>query len=126
MDATLANDIQSPDAIMEVDIFNRMKLFLSQGGTPQMVIRSLSDGYVGYAEMCNLVCKWLRKSGVNDSEIVAMVEEHFDSLIVEHFDPKKADQIFNMDSVCDIIQYDYLRPVFSTMAWYNVGDSTVA
>eukprot|EP01104_Vermistella_antarctica_P012485 TRINITY_DN3629_c0_g1_i1.p1 TRINITY_DN3629_c0_g1~~TRINITY_DN3629_c0_g1_i1.p1 ORF type:complete len:733 (+),score=159.04 TRINITY_DN3629_c0_g1_i1:142-2340(+) len=47
------------DFIMDVDVFDTLEKYIKAGGKPQRVIENLSDGYVGYAQMSNLVGGWL-------------------------------------------------------------------
>ncbi len=64
-----------------------------------MVVKSLSESYRGYAQMCNLMCNWLKSSGVEDAEVNRMVEDEIKTIITEVFDPKKADTIFSEQQV---------------------------
>lgn len=95
--------LKQTDAIMEDDVLKNLKNFLVKGGKPQEVIKYLSEGYRGYAQMCNLICQWLRLLGMSDEEIVDIVESYMHQLIVENFDEKKADEIFNVETVVCII-----------------------
>jgi negative elongation factor C/D len=87
--------LRQPDSIMQENILFVLRKFLSLGGTPQEVIKHLSENYRGYAQMCNLVCNWLRMTGVSEKTIQSLVEEHIKSLIIQIFDPRKADTIFD-------------------------------
>jgi hypothetical protein len=60
------------DAVMEIDILEKMRTFISQGGQPQVhssvlicrahlnkiVVKQLSESYSGMAQMVNLMCHW--------------------------------------------------------------------
>jgi len=81
------------DAILEPDCFLHLKKFIANGGKPQDVIQFLASGYRGYAEMCNLLCTWLRSTGMSREEIVSIVENYFKKTIKENFDQKLADSI---------------------------------
>lgn len=57
--------LKKPDAIMEQDILFTMGKYIKEhGGSPhkaaQTAIACLTDGYVGYAQMGSLLCKWLQ------------------------------------------------------------------
>eukprot|EP01087_Luapelamoeba_hula_P004055 TRINITY_DN14016_c0_g1_i1.p2 TRINITY_DN14016_c0_g1~~TRINITY_DN14016_c0_g1_i1.p2 ORF type:complete len:354 (+),score=50.04 TRINITY_DN14016_c0_g1_i1:101-1063(+) len=82
------------DSIMEVNVLQETKRFLSAGGTPQGVVQLLSDNYVGYAQMCNLLGDWLERSGMPADVVSAMMKDHLKSIILEKFDPIQADTIF--------------------------------
>lgn len=49
------------------------------------------------AQTVNLLAEWLIITGVSVSEVQLMVETHLKSLIMKHFDPKKADTIFDSE-----------------------------
>jgi hypothetical protein len=92
--------LQTPDAILEDDVFANIKAIFESGGSPQEIIKSLSGSYRGFPQMVNLVSHWLRRAGAPDSEIISLVESHIRYKIREKFDPQKADKIFGMGSVC--------------------------
>jgi hypothetical protein len=91
--------LRQADSIMQENIFTILRKFLSLGGTPQEVIKHLSENYRGYAQMCNLVCNWLRMTGVSDKTIQSLVEEHIKNLVIQNFNPRKADTIFDEGAV---------------------------
>lgn len=49
------------------------------------------------AQTVNLLAEWLIVTGVSVSDVQLMVEMHLKSLIMKHFDPKKADTIFDSE-----------------------------
>lgn len=64
----LEEKLKMPDAIMERRILSTMREYIQEhtkqhGGSPQEAaqpaIQYLTDGYVGYAQMGSLLCKWL-------------------------------------------------------------------
>jgi len=67
--------------------------FLELGGDRDVAIEYLSSSYAGVPKMINLLIQWLQIAGCKQKEIQAMVEEHFTSVILKHFDPKKADRV---------------------------------
>ena len=67
--------------------------FLELGGDRDVAVEYLSTSYAGIPKMINLLIQWLQIAGCKQKEIQAMVEEHFTSVILKHFDPKKADHV---------------------------------
>lgn len=67
--------------------------FLELGGDRDVAVEYLSTSYTGVPKMINLLMQWLQIAGCKQKEIQAMVEEHFTSVILKHFDPKKADHV---------------------------------
>ncbi len=91
----------STDYIMEPGIFETIKTYFKHGGAPEPVVDILSGNYVAVAQTANLFAEWLIVTGVPVTEVQLMVENHLRNLIVKHFDPIKADSIFNLDAgVC--------------------------
>lgn len=70
-----------------------------------MVVKSLSESYKGYAQMCNLMCNWLKSSGLDDASVNTIVEDQIKTIITEVFDPKKADTIFSEQQVSILPSY---------------------
>ena len=87
----------STDFIMEPTVFDTIKKFFGHGGSPEPIVNLLSDNYAATAQTANLLAEWLIVTGVPVSEVQLMVENHLKSLIVKHFDPIKADSIFNLE-----------------------------
>ncbi len=96
----VAKHLRQTDAIMHENIWSSVRRFLSLGGKPPDVIKYLSETYRGYAQMSNLICHWLRLIGVAENQIQHTIEENIKGLILQKFDPKKADQIFEEGAVC--------------------------
>lgn len=95
----VAKHLRQTDAIMHENIWSSVRRFLSLGGKPADVIKYLSETYRGYAQMSNLICHWLRLIGADDSQIQHVIEENIKGLILQKFDPKRADQIFEEGAV---------------------------
>ena len=57
-------------------------------------MRALAASYVGLPNMVNAMIELLHAAGYRKREIQSMVEDHLKSLVLRHFDPKKADLIF--------------------------------
>eukprot|EP01132_Coremiostelium_polycephalum_P007548 gene7548-9280_t len=87
--------LQIPDSIMSVEIPTIMKDFISNGGQPHEVIRFLSESYRGYAQMCNLLCHWLKSTGISTESVQQIFANHLKDIIINRFDPKVADTIFS-------------------------------
>ncbi|KAM5135370.1 negative elongation factor C/D [Mantella aurantiaca] len=84
----------SRDYIMEPAIFNTLKRHFQAGGSPENVIQLLSENYTAVAQTVNLLAEWLIQSGVEPVQVQETVENHLKSLLIKHFDPRKADSIF--------------------------------
>ena len=89
----------STDYIMEPTIFDTIKIYFMHGGEPGPVVDLLSDNYTAVAQTVNLLAEWLIISGIPVQDVQLMVENHLRNLIMKHFDPKKADNIFNLEGV---------------------------
>lgn len=85
--------LSAADAIMEVGILGHLREFIKKGGQPQDAIRQLTEGYKGYADMCNLVASWLASLDDDTTSVTATVTRHVQSLLEKQFDPAKADQL---------------------------------
>ncbi|KAJ7422437.1 Negative elongation factor D [Willisornis vidua] len=84
----------TPDYIMEPSIFNTLKRYFQAGGSPENVIQLLSENYTAVAQTVNLLAEWLIQTGVEPMQVQETVENHLKSLLIKHFDPRKADSIF--------------------------------
>lgn len=87
----------SNDFIMEPTIFDTIKKYFMHGGEPGPVVDLLSDNYTAVAQTVNLLAEWLIITGMPVEEVQLIVENHLKNLIMKHFDPKKADTIFNLE-----------------------------
>eukprot|EP01133_Synstelium_polycarpum_P001074 gene1074-1217_t len=99
--ARCESQLQIPDSIMSIDVAQVMKDYITTGGSPPDVIRFLSESYRGFAQMCNLLCSWLAVSGLSKEAVTASFKNHLKDIIMERFDPKKADTIFSSNVVSD-------------------------
>lgn len=61
---------------------------------------------------------WLISTGVEPADVVNMIVQHLQTLIEKHFEPKKADSIFEAGGVCfiffleiKVIEYSFLLKV---------------
>ena len=84
---------------MEPDVLSTLSSYLQSGGSPRTAIRLLSDNYRGYADTINLLEHWLTLT--DDEQPAAQPEqqstyatEAFQQLVMDSFDPAKADSVF--------------------------------
>eukprot|EP00879_Flechtneria_rotunda_P021413 GHRR01022570.1.p1 GENE.GHRR01022570.1~~GHRR01022570.1.p1 ORF type:complete len:302 (+),score=121.38 GHRR01022570.1:122-1027(+) len=56
--------MRAPDSIMEPGVLQLLKEYLRAGGKPQAAIEDLSENFSGYAQMCNVMCRWLEIADV--------------------------------------------------------------
>jgi len=86
-------------------------MLANEEGGGEKIVQLLSEGYRGQAEMCNLAARWLGSiSGNDEGESVRSVAENYlKSLLVERFDPRKADQILLEHSETSVLEW--LRPM---------------
>jgi negative elongation factor C/D len=73
--------------------------YFRHGGAPDQVIELLSDNYMAIAQTATLMADWLISTGVEPSDVVNMIVQHLQTLIEKHFEPKKADSIFEAGGV---------------------------
>lgn len=76
--------------------------YLDLGGSEERGMRALAASYVGLPNMVNAMIELLHAAGYRKREIQSMVEEHLKSLVLRHFDPKKADLIFTEEGSVSI------------------------
>lgn len=111
----------SKDYIMEPGVFGTLKRFLQAGGSPEKVVEMLSDNYTAVAQTVNLLAEWLIQAGVDIKIVQEMVENHLKSMIMKHFDPKKADSIFTDEGetpswLAEMIEFPTWRELFYKLA----------
>jgi hypothetical protein len=51
------------------------------------------------AQTATLMAEWLILTGVEPTDVVNMIVQHLQTLIEKHFEPKKADSIFEAGGV---------------------------
>lgn len=87
--------------------------YFRHGGAPDQVIELLSDNYSAIAQTATLMADWLISTGVEPADVVNMIVQHLQTLIEKHFEPKKADSIFEAGGVClDFINLEFYRCFF--------------
>ncbi len=96
-----------PDSIMDPQIVKNMKSYIKSGGQINTVIDRLSNSYRGYTQMTSLIYSWMQSPliGLSTEQIDKMIIEYLKSVIIKHFDSKKADEIFA--SVCHFALVDF-------------------
>ncbi|BFZ13494.1 hypothetical protein BsWGS_16533 [Bradybaena similaris] len=109
------------DFIMESNILSVLKRYLQAGGAPSTVVELLSVNFTSIAGMVNVMANWLIQTGVAQTEVTTLVENHMTEMVLQHFDPKKADSIFNTDGnvpewLPEMIQQPTWRSVFYKLA----------
>ncbi|KAG9509055.1 Negative elongation factor D, partial [Fragariocoptes setiger] len=90
--------LASTDFIMEPGIVSQLKRYFQAEGNPETVVDLLSENYTATAQMVNLLAEWLILTGMEVDEVQNIVEDHLKQMVIKHFDPKKADTIFNDDA----------------------------
>ncbi len=53
------NKLSEYDSIMHPNVIQLISTYISSGGDPSLVILKLSNGYKGYAQMCNMILSWM-------------------------------------------------------------------
>lgn len=111
----------SNDFIMEPTIFDTIKTYFMHGGEPGPVVDLLSDNYTAVAQTVNLLAEWLIITGMPVEEVQLIVENHLKNLIMKHFDPKKADTIFNLEGgapswLTEMIEHSIWRKMLYILA----------
>jgi hypothetical protein len=96
--------ISEPDSILDSNLFENLKNFITFGGSPKVTTlinlikkdatNLLSTNYHGYCEMIKITTRWMKICGHSDQEIEDLIIENLKSEIFKKFDVKKADSIF--------------------------------
>lgn len=63
--------LRQPDAVMEPSILASLRDYVKAQGHPKHAVEILTENYVGYAQMANLACSWLKLLDSNDGNEVA-------------------------------------------------------
>ena len=84
---------------MESDVLSTLSAYLQSGGSPRTAIRLLSDNYRGHADAINLLQHWLtltddEQPGAQPEQQHLYATEAFQQLVIDSFDPSKADTVF--------------------------------
>ena len=97
-----------------------------KGGEPGPIVDLLSDNYTAVAQTVNLIAEWLILTGIPVQDVQLLVENHLRNLIMKHFDPKKADTIFNLEGgapawLTEMIEHSIWRFLFNLFNFYTIG-----
>jgi len=109
------------DFIMEANILDVLKRYLSSGGEPFTMVDNLSANFTSLAAIINVMANWLIQSGTPFSEVTTMVEQHLTDIVIKNFDPVKADSIFDNEGnmpewLPQMIQQPTWRALFYKLA----------
>ncbi|XP_060021474.1 negative elongation factor D-like [Lagenorhynchus albirostris] len=104
------------DYIMEPSIFNTLMRYFQAGGSPEEVIRLLSDNYTAVAQTVNLLAQWLIQTGVEPVQVQQTVENHLKTLLMKQFDPRKADSIFTEEGETPV----WLEQMIAHSTWRDL------
>lgn len=104
------------DFIMEPDIISQLKRYFSAEGSPETVIELLCANYHAVAQTANLVAEMLCTSGMSITDVQSVIEDHLKELVIKHFDPVKADTIFEGESDTPI----WLQEVIEHPTWRSL------
>ena len=67
---------------------------MQAGGSPEEVVDALSTGYRGYPVQANILASWLKMLMPRERDVSELIEGYLSDLVVQRFDPRKADSIF--------------------------------
>lgn len=112
---------KNDDAVLEPGIANIFEDFLELGGETRSAVRHLSTSYKGLPLMINTMIEWLQLAGRRKKEIHTQIEDHLKTVILKHFDPKKADLIFTEEGSVpswleEMISFPTWRELFYQLA----------
>eukprot|EP01080_Neovahlkampfia_damariscottae_P009737 gene9737-2064_t len=82
------------DSILDPQLYNTLKVFISEGGAPKEATKFVVDSYHGYCDMIKITSGFLKICGHSNQEIESMIIEDIKTEIFKHFDIKNADSIF--------------------------------
>jgi len=94
---SIRSSLSTTDFIMEPNVGSLVKSYVQAGGKPNDVVALLSDNYQAIAQHVNLLAEWLILSGMSPTEVQDLVENHLQQQLVKHFDPAKADTVFQSE-----------------------------
>jgi hypothetical protein len=89
---------------MEPSLPMKMKELVSHKVHPEKIVKMLTSSYRGYSQMADLLGNWLQIMGFSHEKIQTLLEDQTMDLIVQTFDPQKADSIFSEGMVCSMLQ----------------------
>ncbi|QDZ19698.1 TH1-like protein [Chloropicon primus] len=97
----LENVFQQKDAITEPEVLDTIKQYVAVGGKPQTVVEMLSESYVGYGAMINVILEWintfdlLKGSNEMKREEKDCLWKFLSQFVRENFDPAAFSDVFS-------------------------------
>ncbi|KAG2448240.1 hypothetical protein HYH02_006825 [Chlamydomonas schloesseri] len=86
--------LRRPDFVLEPNVKDVVRQYIKAQGKPEVILESLSEGYVGYAHMAMLMTKWL--DTVDDEPAAAHDEFHYlKEFVKSKFEPDKFIGVFS-------------------------------
>ena len=70
---------------------NQKKRYFKDNGSPDAVIKSLSENFKGYSQASLLLVKWLLDLGSEEDEIKEIIDAELSTLLYKIFDPANAE-----------------------------------
>lgn len=90
---------QQKDAITEPEVLDTMKQYVAVGGKPQTVVEMLSESYVGYGAMINVVVDWIANFVPHPEAQDALGRDclwkFLSQFVRENFDPAAFSDVFS-------------------------------
>ncbi|GAX82209.1 hypothetical protein CEUSTIGMA_g9637.t1 [Chlamydomonas eustigma] len=105
--------LRRPDFILEPRCWDTILKYIKAGGKPEQLIESLTDSYVGYAQMASLVCHWNHladykaesidagapTASTSESHVKDFDEFHFlKEFVKQKFDSEKLAGVFHQNN----------------------------
>jgi hypothetical protein len=81
-----AHKLAIEDSVMEPRVLEVLKECLMSGEQPRVLLEHLSDNYIGYAQMVNLLVEWHALLGDDEKTLEREVRGHLRSIILRDFD----------------------------------------
>jgi len=93
----LEKAFEEKDAITEPKVLETIKEYVAVGGKPQTVVEMLSESYVGYGAMMNVVLGWISTFGSVDGtgEDRDCLWKFLSQFVREHFNPAAFSDVFS-------------------------------
>ncbi|GFR40932.1 hypothetical protein Agub_g1588, partial [Astrephomene gubernaculifera] len=89
--------LRRPDFVLEPNVKDSVRQYIKAGGKPEVILESLSEGYVGYAHMAMLMVKWMEL--VEDEPEPSHDEFHYlKEFAKSKFDPDRFISVFGSHS----------------------------
>mmetsp|Transcript_15292 Transcript_15292/g.38897 ORF Transcript_15292/g.38897 Transcript_15292/m.38897 type:complete len:582 (+) Transcript_15292:219-1964(+) len=101
---SLERIFQQKDAVTERNVLDTIRQYVAVGGKPQTVVEMLSESYVGYGPMVNIVLHWLKTFGSDEADQNGRrgvsagndcVWKFMSRIVKENFDPNQFSDVFS-------------------------------